>query len=400
MTSEPASSVPFDVARARQETPGVADVVHLNNAGAALPPAVVTDAVIAHLQREAHRGGYEAADEAATAMEATYASIARLIGGGPDEIALAESATRAWDSAFYALPLGPGDRILVSRAEYPSNMIAALQVAKRTGATIETLPNDDTGQVDVEAMRERMDEDVKLVAVTHIPTQSGLVNPVAEIGAVTREFAVPYLVDACQSVGQVRIDVDEIGCDALSTTGRKFLRGPRGTGFLYVRNSFLERLEPSFLDQHAAAWTSEDTYTLRPDARRFEQWEASIAGRLGLGAAVDYLLGWGIDAVERRVVELSDLLHAKLRALPRVEVHDPGRRHSGIVPFAVEGVSSDELQQSLRAQGINTSVARPATVWTYARADLPDLVRASVHYYNDEEDLDRLCAAVAAAGGA
>ena len=405
LNSPPASpSAPaFDLERARRDTPGAERVAHLNNAGAALPPTQVTEAVIAHLRREAELGGYEAADAAADQVEHTYAAIARLIGARADEIAVVENATRAWDMAFYGLTFAPGDRILTARAEYASNVIAFLQVARRTGAVVEVVENDDTGQVSVSDLRRRLSDrtaPVKLVAITHVPTQGGLVNPAEEIGAATKEAGVPFLLDACQSVGQLPVDVGRIGCDLLSATGRKFLRGPRGTGFLYVRRDFLDQLEPPFLDLHAATWTSSDTYEVRPDARRFENWETNYAAKIGLGVAVDYALTWGMDAIETRVTGLADRLRDLLTDVDGVRVHDQGVRRCGIVTFTLDGVPAQEVGRRLREHGVNVSVS----LVDHARLDLPhrglpDLVRASVHYYNTDDELDQLIRALPLPGG-
>jgi cysteine desulfurase/selenocysteine lyase len=387
----------IDVEQARRDTPGCRRVAHLNNAGAALPPSVVTEAVTGHLSLEAEIGGYEAEAAAAGALHRTYAALAELIGCAPSEIALMENATRAWDMAFYALSFSPGDRILTARAEYASNFIAFLQVAARSGARVEVVENDGHGQVSVEEMRRRMDSDVALVAITHVPSHGGLVNPAAEIGALARQAGVPYLLDACQSVGQMPIDVRELGCDILSAAGRKFLRGPRGTGFLYVSSRLAERLDPPFLDLHSATWTGPEEYVLQPGARRFETWESYVAGRIGLGVAADYALAWGLAPIEERVRGLAETLRSMLRDRPGVEVHDPGVRRSGIVTFRVAGVPAAEVQRRLAAAGVNTSVS----LVEHARIDLawrrlPDLVRASVHYYNTEDELQRLCDALPA----
>ena len=338
----------FDIERARRERhPGPRNVAHLNNAGAALPPTQVTEAVIGHLRREAEIGGYEAAAEAAAEqVEHTYDAIARLIGCQAYEVAVVENATRAWDMAFYGLTFAPGDRILTARAEYASNVIAFLQVAARTGAVVEVVENDESGQLSVGDLRRRLADGsgpVKLVAITHVPTQGGLVNPAEEIGAATRDAGVPFLLDACQSVGQLPVDVDRIGCDFLSATGRKFLRGPRGTGFLYVRSSMSSNtVEPPFLDLHAATWTAPDRYEIRPDARRFENWETNYAAKIGLGVAVDYALSWGLEAIEERVTALADRLRELLAELTGVRVHDQGQRRCGIVTFTVDGVPAAE----------------------------------------------------------
>src|ERR671922_276713 len=285
----------IDVQRARRETPGCGNVLHFNNAGAALVPQPVLHATIGHLQLEALVGGYEAAAQAHEAVEHVYDAAATLLGCHRDEIAVVENATRAWDMAFYAVPLGPGDRILTAVAEYASNYIAFLQVARKTGAVVEVIPNDASGQLSIEALRRAIDERVKLIAITHIPTNGGLVNPAAAVGRVAREAGVLYLLDACQSIGQLPIDVGAIGCDMLSATGRKYLRGPRGTGFLYVRRSLLEQLDPPMIDLHAATWVAADRYEMLPNARRFENWETNYAGKVALGVAIDYAMQWGVD---------------------------------------------------------------------------------------------------------
>jgi len=387
----------MDVGRLRADTPGCAEVVHFNNAGAALMPRPVLDAVVGHLRLEAHIGGYEAADAAQQAIEDTYAALAQLLGCAPDEIALVENATRAWDMAFYSIHLEPGDRILTARAEYASNYIAYLQVARRTGARVEAIPNDPTGQVSVDGLRSMMDARVKLVSITHVPTNGGLVNPAAAIGQVAREWKVPFLLDACQSVGQLVTQVDDLQCDILSGTGRKYLRGPRGTGFLYVRRSLIQQLEPPFLDLHAAEWTQPDQYVIREDARRFEAWESNVAGKIGLGVAARYALDVGLDSIQQRVTDLAEHLRGELSRLPGVSVHDRGRQRCGIVTFTMETHSPEDIKRKLAAQQINvTTSSRASTMLDMDERQLDKVVRASVHYYNTEEEVARLCSALSA----
>jgi cysteine desulfurase/selenocysteine lyase len=374
----------IDVARARADTPGCREVAHFNNAGAALQPSVVTDAVVDHLRLEARIGGYEAAAREAHRIEHTYGAIAGLLGCHEHEVALAENATRAWDMVFYAFRFGPGDRILTARAEYESNYLAMLQVAARTGVRVEVIGDDEHGQVDVAELERRIDDDVRLVAVTHVPTSSGLVNPAAEIGRVTRAAGVPYLLDACQSVGQMPVDVGAIGCDALAATGRKFLRAPRGTGLLYVAERLAAELEPPMLDLHAAHLTGPDSFEIRRDTRRFESWECDVAARIGLGVAVDYAVGWGLGAIGSRITALAAALRLRLAEVPGVIVRDRGAQLGAIVTFTVDGLAAGDVVARLRQAGVNTGVS------------LGELVRASVHYYNTDEEIDRLVGEVAA----
>ena len=388
----------IDVQRARRETPGCEHVTHLNNAGASLPPQPVLDAVIGHLQLEARVGGYEAHEQNEQAIGRFYGAAAELVGAGSGEIAFSSSATRAWDMAFYGFPFERGDRILTAVAEYISNYIAYIQVANRAGVEVVPVPSDEYGQVSVDSLRRLVDERVKLIAITHVPTNGGLVNPAAEIGAVARDAGIPYLLDACQSVGQLPVDVEEIGCDLLSATGRKYLRGPRGTGFLYVRSSLLDRLEPPLLDMRAADWVEPDRYELRPDAIRFEEWEQAYAAKAGLATAIDYALGWGLDSIWQRVAELGESLRAQLGEISGVTVRDLGEVRCGIVTFTVDGVEANDLKKRLSRERINvTASPRSSTLLDSRARGLPDLVRASVHYYNTDEELDRLVETVSKA---
>ena len=396
-------AAPLDVDRLRADTPGCREVTHLNNAGSALPPAIVTDTVVEHLRREELIGGYEAQTEAADRIEGVRRSAAALVGGRPDQFALVDSATTAWARGLaaieYTRPLSAGDRILVSAAEYASNVLPLMQLSRRSGARLEFIPDDDRGCVDVSAFTAMLDEDVALVSINHCPSQNGLINDVAAIGAVLRDTSTWYLVDACQSVGQLPVDASAIGADFLSVTGRKFLRGPRGTGFLYASDAALDELEPFPLDLHSATWQPAG-YDVQRSAIRFEYWEKSYATLLGMGAAIDYALEVGIDSIANRIGELGAYARIGLAGIPGVQVHDRGAHRSGIVTFTRDGITAPALAGAVKTAGVNVSLSTP----DYSRRDfdargLEGIVRASPHAYNTTEEIDRLLAAVAGVDG-
>ncbi|MFQ5554165.1 MAG: aminotransferase class V-fold PLP-dependent enzyme [Acidimicrobiia bacterium] len=386
----------LDIARLRAETPGSRHVVHLNNAGASLPPQPVIDAVRDYHDEEACRGGYETAEAHRSELEGTYDSLAGLLGADRREVAVLDSATRAWDMAFYSLDFGEGDRIVTTSTEYAANYIAYLQVARRTGAVVEVVADTPGGEIDVEALATMLDDRVKLVSINHMPTNGGLVNPAAAVGRVTRAAGVPYLLDACQTAGQIPIDVEEIGCDFLSGTSRKYLRGPRGVGFLYVRGAVLENTEPIMLDLHGATWLPGDRYEMRPDARRFELWEQSMGAKAGFKAALDYAAAVGVQAGWDRIRSLAASLRSMLASLPGVDVWDLGTQRGGIVTFTVSGLDPASVKRQMRERAINVWTVTPAAARVdMDRRGIAGLVRASVHYFNTDDDLHALVAAVA-----
>ena len=385
----------IDIEKIRADTPSCQEIIHFNNAGASLMPKPVFAALQRVLEDENRLGGYEAERRAQPDIQGFYAAFGALLNADPDEIAYVENATRAWDMVFYGLRLGKGDQVITHSSEYASNYLALLQQSRRLGFEIDLVPSDRFGQIDVEQLEAMLTPQTKLIAITHVPTQGGLVNPAAAVGELAQKHGIAYLLDACQSVGQIDVDVAQIGCDFLSGTGRKFLRGPRGTGFLYVRRSMLERIDPPFVDLLSAKWTAHNSYEFAAGAKRFENWESNVAGRVALGEAVRYAKAIGLNHIEIRVAKLAEVLREALSDIKGVQVRDLGQTKCGIVTFTKEGRDPQFIEERLREKGINVSVA----LITSARLDLEarnlsSLVRASVHYSNTEDEISRFVQAV------
>jgi len=384
-----------EIQQFRAVTKGTAQIIHFNNAGASLPPDVVVDTVIRYLQEEALTGGYEAEAKYKQQLDNTYALVARLINADKEEIALVENASTAWILAFTGIDFKPGDVVLTTEMEYVTNLIGLLNAKKNLGIEIKVIPNDAHGNFSLQALEAAISPKTKLIAVTHIPSTAGGMIPVVEIGKIARKHAVLYLVDACQSAGQIPVDVKEMGCDMLAVTGRKYLRAPRGTGFLFVRKAVQDQLKLTFIDGSTASIVTEDDFKVRGDARRFELYEKNRALILGLGKAVEYALDAGVDRIWQRIQYLAGLLRKQLESMDGITVHDTGDRKCGIVTFLVNGIDSPTVKSLLAAKQINVSVGKAVSTLLYMNKNhLSSIVRASVHYYNTKEEIETLCVAL------
>jgi cysteine desulfurase / selenocysteine lyase len=386
----------IDVEAERAATPGCRTVDHLNNAGAALPTEATVDAMVGHLRLESERGGYEAAAMVAGRLSALRSSAARLIGAGDDEVVITGSDTQGWTKALWGFALGGGiargQQLLADRISYDSHYLGLLQVGELTGAAVEVVPSTDDGTMDLDGLAAALGTGrVALAALTHIGTHRGLINPAEEAGTACRRAGVPFFLDACQSVGQIPVDVERIGCDVATATGRKWLRGPRGTGLLYARASFADRLRPPGIGWNGALWEDAGHYRLRPGADRLFEFEVPVAAHIGLGVAIDHALELGLDAIAARVNHLAERLRGELGAIEGAEVHDGGTRRSGIVTFTLAAADPAVVAEAASSAGINLSVSEAP----WARLDMAapnptSVVRASPHYYNNDAELDRL----------
>lgn len=377
----------------RAETPGCSRVNHLNNAGASLPPAPVLQTLLDYLNLEAHIGGYEAADQKAGEIAGFYAAVASMLHSKAQNIAFASSATDAFSRALSAISWKPGDVVLTTNHDYVSSQISFLALQKRFGIHLLRARDLPEGGVDVEDLERLLKTyHPRLVAVAHVPTNSGLVQPVEAIGNLCRGTDTLFLVDACQSAGQMPLDVNRIGCDFLSATLRKFLRGPRGAGFLFVSDRVLEMgLEMMLPDMRGANWTGADTYSAENSAKRFEYWENPVALQLGGKAAVEYALNLGLDWIQEQVRSRADFARNQLAQLPGVRVLDEGRELSGIVTAYASHWDRNSLLEKLSRQGINCRISSlDVARIDFGKKGVEWALRVSPHYYNTEEEITRL----------
>ena len=383
--------------RWRDDTPGCSNRIHLNNAGAGLMPRSVSEAITGHLQRESQFGAYESADSVEAAVADVYSRVAQLIGAHPRNIAIVENSTVAFFQALAAFDFKPGDVIVTTRNDYISNQLAYLSLARRRGVEIRRADDASSGGVDPQSVKQLLrDSHARLLAVTWVPTNSGLIQPVEALGEIAEAAGVPYLIDGCQAIGEIPVHVDKLRCDFFSATARKFLRGPRGIGFLYVSDRALQRGDfPLYIDMRGADWVSANDFQAVPDARRFENWEFAYALVLGLGEAVRYALDVGVERGGRRARELAASLRTKLTGVQRVRVLDRGSELAAIVTAEINGWDARDLVDHLRKRGINTS----ASLREYAVIDMDEkraatALRLSPHYYNTEEEIDAAVEAI------
>ena len=381
----------------RRETRGCANVNHLNNAGAALMPAPVADAMRAHIDLEESIGGYEAADARSDAVEAAHRDLGRIVGAESRNIAITASATASFIQAISSFDFNSGDVIVTSRSDYTSYQIQLLALQQRLGVRVEHAEDLPEGGIDPESVRAILERTrPRFVSVSWVPTHSGIIQDVKAVGEVCASFGVPYHVDACQAVGQMPVNVAELRCDYLSATGRKFLRGPRGSGFLYASDAALARGDfPLFIDMRGAEWTSAETFRVHDSAIRYEDWEFAYACVLGLGAAAAYALAAGIDVAHARSFALAAHARRSLASIPGMRILDRGREQCAIVTFDAAPVAADDIVRELKRARINAVVTRRwYGLLDFSARNVVTGVRVSPHYYNTVEEVDAMVAVV------
>ena len=385
-----------EVRQFRKETTGTKNIIHLNNAGAGLMPDVVTDAQLDHIRLESEIGGYEAADLKSDAIQAFYEQAALLFNCKPSNIAFTASATDAYTRTLSSIPFKKGDIILTDKDDFVSNQIQFLSLQKRLAIEIIHINNAPEGGVDLNDLEEKLKKyQPTLLAITHIPTNSGLVQPVDEIADIYNNYSnrypgkTWYILDACQSAGQMKLDVQSLHCDFLSLTCRKYLRGPRGTGALYISDRVLDAgLEPLFIDMRGAEWTEKGKYKQQPDARRFEDWEFAYSTVIGTKTAIEYCRNIGEEKIWQQVKLLAEFTRRQLQAIDGLMLMDRGKEKSGSVTFHIAGFKPKFIVRELLKRKINVVASYRA----YGLIDFDEkgvewVIRTSPHYYNTMSEI-------------
>ncbi len=382
----------MNLEKIRRDTPGCHDKIFFNSAGASLMPSFVVETIKGYFEQEEQLGGYKVQDLQVTIINEFYEEVAKLLNCLPRNIAFANSATDAYAKAISSIAFKAGDTVLTTDDDYVSNYIAFISLKNRFGINILRSGNLENGDLDLEHFEAQIQEhQPKLVAVTHVPTNSGKIQDVVGVGKLCKKYDILYLLDACQSVGQMPVDVEEIGCDFLSVTGRKFLRGPRGTGFLYASDRMLEEgYMPLFADAGGADWIAAEQYRPHKEAKRFQLWENSYAILLGLKEAVKYLNDLGVQNVFDYNQTLLKQLTKGLQSIPGIKTYDEGSRRSNIITFRKGNLQQRQIKSKLDEAGIYYSVSGiNYALIDYQKKGVDWTIRFSPHYFNTVEEINR-----------
>jgi len=378
----------------RADIPHYGDKLFLNSAGSSLMPKSVREVINQYLIDEEMYGGYKLADIRSDELEQFYHQAAQLLNCKSQNIAFAHDATDAYIKALSSIDFKEGDIIITSQDDYSSNQIQFISLQQRLGIQIKRIRTLENGDIDLNHFSDLIKEQKpKLVAITHIPTNSGKIQDVQSIGQLCSQEDIIYLVDACQSVGQIPVDVQDINCDFLSATGRKFLRGPRGTGLLYVSDKILnQQFYPLFIDGFGAKWTGSEHFEIKQSAKRFQTWEAPFAMVLGLAEALRYANDIGMDHIHARNQQLMQHFRGKLNTISGLQVFDTGSQLSNITTIKKNGKSLEETENFLTLHQVFYSVS----TLEWGLLDFTDkgvdwVIRLSPHYFNTIEELDCVC---------
>jgi selenocysteine lyase/cysteine desulfurase len=372
-------------------TGGEGAITHLNAAGAGLMPECVVAAIKSHLDLEARRGVHWAAADAGSAIEETRLLAGRLMGVAPTHLAFGEQASRLWALAFASMPLKRGDRILIARNDWGGNILNAVRRAAASGAEVIRLPMTEQGRIDVEQAKALVDERTVAISVSAVASSFGLRQPVEALGSIARPEACLYFVDGAQAAGQFELTLPGASADIMVAPGRKWLRGGRGQAMMALSDRALRRLvQPIIVDQGAGVWCPDDGFLSREDGRRFEAWEFSAAGRLGLRASLQELDRIGLANVRAHNFEKLRRLRTNLRDIPGLTVFEDEDAGAAFLTFQHTSLSADTIVEELAMRGIAiASVGLDYARWELEARGLERIVRVAPHIYSSEDDIGR-----------
>lgn len=369
---------------------------YLNHAATSPMSAATVEAMHQFMLQEQRLGAHVAVRGLSPqAAGRAYELIAAAIGAASTDIALTQSCSDGWSRIVGAMRWQRGDRVLVGRNEWGGNLGMLQHLAAVHGIQVEMIPADAEGAVDLDALEAQLKQPARLVALTLASCNSPLVQPGPAVGALCARAGVPLLVDAAQAFGQLPLDVGALQCAALTAPGRKWLRAPRGTGFAYVNPAFLPELAPPFADHFSRPWSEPGTWAYRPDARRLETSDFSMALRLGLANALEEWTATGVAAIRQGIQQRAEWLRLQAAEEAGLTVQVL-KQHamSGIVTLESRRHPAPVLVQALQAQGIEATASPQAyTPWDMQARGLKEVLRLSVAHDTDWHSL-QACVAV------
>ena len=367
---------------------------YLNNAGAGLMSPATVETITEYLKLESKIGAYHAAAESKSLMQDFYLNAAKIINADSDtEIAFTDSASRGWNMVVYGAKLKKGARIITLASEFGTNLVTLFDLAKRIEGTVAIINCDSKGTFFFDELEAELKKGAALVAISHAVAHGSIVNPVNEVGVLAKKYGAIYIVDGCQAVGQFKVDVQQIQCDAYMTTGRKWLCGPRGTGFLYVKKSSLfhaTQLDLASADLVLNSLSKVTDVEIRKDAKQFELWERSISNMLGLSSAINDCLFKNISVISEQIQYLSNKLRYLAYSNSNLNIIGEIESLSGILGFYLNDESKEEtLKEEFKKNGISISTMSD---WDcplhFPKTGAKSIFRLSPHYTTSGETID------------
>lgn len=352
----------------------------------------------------AHRGAHQLAEEATEAIESARAIVANFLGGATDEIVFTKSSTEALNLLAYSIGSAPvgnrfhlkaGDEIVVSEMEHHANLIPWQQLAKRSGAVLKWFEVDKDGRLDLSDISEVITSRTKVVALTHQSNVLGTINPLTELVERTHEVGAIFILDACQSVPHMSVNVAELDIDFLAFSGHKSV-GPTGVGVLWGRSNLLAELPPFLFGGSMIESVTMTDSTWAPAPRKFEPGVPNMAQIVGLGAALNYLTAIGMEKIHEHETQLTEYALAKLQEIPELRIVGPTDMslRGGAVSFTVGEIHPHDLGQFLDNAGIAVRTGHHCAWPLTRKMGVASTTRASFYLYNTTEDIDALVSGI------